>query len=131
MHFMFFLHSNENEYMNITSVPNDAISEPEPTGNISDVQDIRSVPIEYPYGIVGIVTASLAVAQFVIFVMARDTLYTNNTKPGKEMDVDKSADGSKDNVCTQWLEDPIKRTELGLKIMLFLFWCLPIGTCPP
>ena len=119
--------------MNTTGSPSldhpSSLSEPEPSSNFSDVHGISGVPIEYPYGIVGVVTASLAVVQFIIFVMARDTLYMAETdrRKKKETDATKSVEEDKDNVCTRWVHDPVKRTEVGLKIMLFLFWCLPIG----
>ena len=88
-------------------------------------------PIEYPYGIVGIATATLALAQFTIFVMARHTLYADGTaetttRVNDGHDKDKGNEGIG---CASWVKDPVKRIQIALKLMLFLFWTLPIGEC--
>ena len=91
--------------------------------------NLPDFPIEYPYGIVGIATATLALAQFTIFVMARHTLYVDgttdaNTKVNEDHGKGK---GSESNGWASWVKDPAKRIQIALKLMLFLFWTLPIG----
>ena len=61
--------------------------------------------------------------------MARHTLYADGTKEANTKVIDhrdKGAD-NENNGCTGWVKDPAKRIEIGLKLMLFLFWTLPIG----
>ena len=131
LHFLIFVNysfhwSVHSSTFNVTTESNLTSS-----NNDSEHQGYNALnsPIEYPYGIVGIVTATLALAQFTIFVMARHTLYADGTKEANAKvndDYNKSTD-NEGNSCTGWVKDPVKRIQIGLKLMLFLFWTLPIG----
>ena len=80
---------------------------------------IEDPPIEYPYAIVGGITAIVGLAELIIFFLRGDTLKDDNSK-------------SRNGGRWQLLKASLRQTSnkglhFAFILFLFVFWSLPIG----
>lgn len=112
----------DSQLQTTTAQPNTTYSAETPGNITADLMTtegpIINPPIEYPYAIVGGITALVGLAELVIFFFRGDTLK-----------VDKKAGGRKMFKVSSWIQGYNKGLTLSFILLLFVFWSLPIGMC--